>query len=285
MYVKYRNNLDNKIFIHNDTQRKTSKSRHLAEIENPKNPHYHNDPELKEIIDKLNKEAIKKYQKTHEPYEQLQELVKKNRTKNTRKNNEQKMSIIEKELLKTYEEIFSDENYIMLKPGIYSNDKNDKFCEYTNKKDLYDKLSSSYKIHDNYLDNLKEGCVAGVGTCALSSIITGSCGIAAASKAAGAMIQPLSTQITNALIGVNFFYISSLETAIKSVIPVELSDFIVSSGMVTSAASAGTATFFSYGMTIVALIAITIIVIILYVWLRNRRKNSLKHECKKHLCT
>ncbi|SOV20049.1 stevor PIR protein, putative [Plasmodium sp. gorilla clade G2] len=75
--VNYRNNHYKFIPIPNNIQRTATKSRVLAEMERPNNPHYHNDPELKEIIDKLNEEAIKKYQQTYDPYEQLQELVEK----------------------------------------------------------------------------------------------------------------------------------------------------------------------------------------------------------------
>ncbi|SOS81619.1 stevor [Plasmodium sp. gorilla clade G1] len=287
--VNCRNNIDNVSLIHNNTQRTTKISRLLTEIQKPNNPHYHNDPELKEIIDKLNEEAIKKYQKTHEPYEQLQELVKK-----TEQKIHVKIMNRRCELLKTYEEMFDDESHIMLKWDIYSNDnnksndKNNRFGEYTNKKESSNKLSSSNKIHDNYLDNLKEACVAGVGTCSLSSIITGSYGVAAGTAAAKSVIATFpafTTQITNALIGVKFFYISLLETTINAVTPTQFISFLEGSGTIVNAAGAGTAAFFPYGMAIVALIAITIIVIILYVWLRNRRKNSWKHECKKHLCT
>ncbi|SCM18774.1 PIR protein, pseudogene, putative [Plasmodium sp.] len=181
------------------------------------------------------------------------------------------MSIIEKELLKTYEEMFDDESHIMLKWDIYSNDnnksndKNNRFGEYTNKKESSNKLSSSNKIHDNYLDNLKEACVAGVGTCSLSSIITGSYGVAAGTAAAKSVIATFpafTTQITNALIGVKFFYISLLETTINAVTPTQFISFLEGSGTIVNAAGAGTAAFFPYGMAIVALIAITIIVII-----------------------
>ncbi|KYN92971.1 stevor, partial [Plasmodium reichenowi] len=50
--------------IQNNTKRTKIKSRLLAQTQNH-NPHYHNDPELKEIIDKLNDKAIKKYQQIH----------------------------------------------------------------------------------------------------------------------------------------------------------------------------------------------------------------------------
>ncbi|SOV10297.1 stevor PIR protein, putative [Plasmodium sp. gorilla clade G2] len=169
---------------------------------------------------------------------------------------------------------------------------NSKCCESTNKKKSSNKLPLSNKVHDNYLDNLKTGCVGGVGICGISSILAGNSGVAAGATAsvaaavetASTTIPTLATKLTSDIIGAKFFFISSLETAIKSVAPT-LSSVANQSGIVSSAASAGTAAFFTYGMAIVALIAVTIIVILLYIWLRKRRKNSWKHEYKKHLCT
>ncbi|SCM18805.1 PIR protein, putative [Plasmodium sp.] len=66
--------------IQNNTQGTKIKSRLLAQTQ-IHNPHYHNDPDLKEMIDKLNEEAIKKYQKTHDPYTQLKEVVGKKKKK------------------------------------------------------------------------------------------------------------------------------------------------------------------------------------------------------------
>ncbi|ETW28229.1 hypothetical protein PFFCH_04386 [Plasmodium falciparum FCH/4] len=127
MYENYINNHYNIILIQNNTQRTTIKSRLLAQTQNH-NPHYHNDPELKEMIDKLNEEAIKKYQQTHEPYEQLKELVEKSETKLTGGNDAEPMSTLEKELLEIYEEMFGNKNDIMLKSCMYQNDdeKSDK---------------------------------------------------------------------------------------------------------------------------------------------------------------
>ncbi|KOB87520.1 hypothetical protein PFDG_03449 [Plasmodium falciparum Dd2] len=292
--VNCRNNFLNIKLIHNDTQRTTIKSRLLAQTKNH-NPHYNNDPELKKIIDKLNAEAIKKYQHTHEPYEQLQEVVEKKGKKTVGTHGAEPMSTIEKELLEIYEEIFGNENHNIVKSDIYtnkynkSNDKNDKSCECANNKKSSNKLSLSNKVHDNYLDNLKAGCVGSAAACAVSSVFVGKCGIvagsAAAAKAAAATFPLFNVKITSALSGVNFFYLSSLETAIKTVVPAQFSNLLEASSTVASASSAGTATFFTYGMAIVALIAVTIIVILLYIWLSKRRKNSWKHECKKHLCT
>ncbi|ETW58868.1 hypothetical protein PFMC_05246, partial [Plasmodium falciparum CAMP/Malaysia] len=81
-YEYYLNNHYNLNLIQNNTKITTIKSRILAKTQ-IHNPHYHNDPELKEIIDKMNEEAIKKYQKTHNPYKQLKDVVEKNGTKYT----------------------------------------------------------------------------------------------------------------------------------------------------------------------------------------------------------
>ncbi|ETW33061.1 hypothetical protein PFTANZ_06216 [Plasmodium falciparum Tanzania (2000708)] len=126
----YLNNYYNISVIQNNTKKTTIKSRLLAQTQNH-NPHYHNDPELKEIIDKLNQEAIKKYQKTHEPYEQLQELAEKNRKKTIGGNDAQPLSTIEKELLETYKEMFGNESD-MLNSGMSPNiDVKSSTCECT----------------------------------------------------------------------------------------------------------------------------------------------------------
>ncbi|SOS80094.1 PIR protein, putative [Plasmodium sp. gorilla clade G1] len=284
----YQNNHYNIRLISNNTQRIMIKSRLLAQTQNH-NPHYHNDPELKEIIDKLNEEAIKKYQKTHKLYEQLHELVEKKGNKNVGGHVAEPISTIEKDLLEIYEEMFGDKSHIMLKSDIYtnenhkSNDKNDKSCECVNKK-LSDILPSTNEVHDKYLDNLKTGFVGGLGMCALSSALVVKYGIAAAASAAkgflGSFISSLgieSTKLINILNGINFFSSTSMHAAFPS------AGFTsYESG---TAASLAISTFYPYAMAIIAIIAVTIIVILLYVWLRKRRKNSWKHECKKHLCT
>ncbi|CDO61601.1 stevor, partial [Plasmodium reichenowi] len=176
-YENYINNHCNVSLIQNNTKRTTIKSRLLAQTQ-IHNPHYHNDPELKEMIDKLNEEAIKKYQRTHDPYKQLQELVEKNGTKLTGGNGAEPMSTTERDLLETYEEMFGHKNDIILKSGMYPNDddklndKYEKYCECANKNKLYNVITSSNKVHDKYLDNLKTGCVGSVSACALSCAAT-----------------------------------------------------------------------------------------------------------------
>ncbi|SOV12743.1 stevor PIR protein, putative [Plasmodium sp. gorilla clade G2] len=283
--VNYRNNHYNISHIPYNTQRTTTKSRVLAEIERSNNPHYHNDPELKEIIDKLNEEAIKKYQQTYDPYEQLQDVVEKKGTKIRSTYGAEPMSTLEKELLEIYEEMFGDQNSIMLKSGINCN-QNDKSCEFTNKENSSTNSFLSNTVHNKYLDNLRTGCIGSVNTCALSSIITGSYGVTAGVTAAKAAIASYyvstsSAKLTEFLVGIKVFFDSLVTSALGS---------IGSTGPVANTAlsgitSASTGAFFPYGMAIVSLIAVTIIVILLYILLRKRRKNTWKHDCKKHLCT
>ncbi|SPJ11736.1 PIR protein [Plasmodium sp. DRC-Itaito] len=161
-YENFINNHYNVSFIPKNTQRTTIKSRLLAETQNH-NPHYHNDPGLKGIIDKLNNEAIKKYLQTHDPYKQLQELVEKNGKKLTGGLGAEPMSRTDKELLETYEYVLGEENHIMLKSGMYPNDdeKSDKSssceCTDTNKTKL-----AKTKGKDKYLKHPKHTYIGGI---------------------------------------------------------------------------------------------------------------------------
>ncbi|ETW45067.1 hypothetical protein PFNF135_00668 [Plasmodium falciparum NF135/5.C10] len=166
----YLNNHYNVSLIQNHTKRTTINSRLLAQTKNH-NPHYHNDPELKEIIDKMNEEAIKKYQQTHDPYKQLKDVVEKNGTKYTGGKDAEPMSTLEKELLETYEEMFGNESD-MLKSGMYSNDKDgsDKSstCECT---DINSTDLTKRKDKDMYLKHLKHRCIGGICSCTLGSAL------------------------------------------------------------------------------------------------------------------
>ncbi|EWC76593.1 surface antigen [Plasmodium falciparum UGT5.1] len=94
-YENYLNNHYNVSLIQKKTKKATIKSRLLAQTQ-IHNPHYHNDPELKEIIDKMNKEAIEKYQQSQDPYKQLKEVVEKNGKKYTSGNDAEPISTLEK---------------------------------------------------------------------------------------------------------------------------------------------------------------------------------------------
>ncbi|KNC35060.1 stevor [Plasmodium falciparum RAJ116] len=186
--VNCQNNLRNKSLINNYTQRKILKSRCLAETEKPHNLHYQNDPELKKIIDRLNEEAMKKYQQSNDTYKQLHELLEKKETKSRSRNSEQEMSKIEKELLKIYEKMSGDENHIM----------------------------------QNLIYNLKTGCIGSVGACALSSAATEFAGNVAAGTAVNSFIQStifdtVLTKLTQALVGVNLLSETAIGKATLSI--------------------------------------------------------------------
>ncbi|CDO62120.1 stevor [Plasmodium reichenowi] len=273
----------NRSLIPNNTQRAIIKSRLLAQTQNH-NPHYHNDPELKKIIDKLNDEAIKKYQQTHEPYEQLKEIVEKNKTKLTGGNDAEPMSTIEKELLETYEEVFGEENHIMLKSGMHPNDdEKSSSCECT---DINNTDLTKRKGKDKYLKHLKHRCIGGICSCSVGSAILTMIGLASAKAAAAAVFNVTEQGIkyctyASYITMQNMFHSSSIFTAMPTgatVVATGLRD------LVPSAAGAATTAIYPYAIAIYVLISITVLLIILYIWLYKRRKNSWKHECKKHLC-
>ncbi|ETW27255.1 hypothetical protein PFFCH_05323 [Plasmodium falciparum FCH/4] len=279
-YENYLNNDYNVSFIQNNTKRTTIKSRLLAQTKNH-NPHYHNDPELKEIIDKMNEEAIKKYQQTHDPYKQLKEVVEKNGTKYTGGNDAEPMSTIEKELLETYEEIFGNESDIMLKSGMNQNDDDkSSTCECT---DINNRDLTKKKGKDKYLKHLKGRCTRGICVCSVGSVFLTLIGLITAKNAAFGAIASYGAPYNSCIASSPVFYIfdsGSLTAALKT-----------TTACATGAADiAGTAAptamgiFYPCGITALVLLILAVVLIILYIWLYRRRKNSWKHECKKHLC-
>nr|SPJ13347.1 stevor PIR protein, putative [Plasmodium sp. DRC-Itaito] len=278
------NNHYNVSLITNNTQRTTTKSRLLAQTQNH-NPHYYNDSELKEIIDKLNEESIKKYQQTHDPYKQLQELVEKNGTKFTGRNAAQPMSTTEKELFETYEEVFGKESHIMLKSGMYPNDddKSDKSsscgCTDTNNMNV-----TSTKGKDKYLKHLKHRCTRGICFCSVASIFLTFIRWYAAKAAAAAVIAKYSAPSTCSAILTtsNIFEHTALMSALIKANATSAGS--CAADAVSSAVGTATATFTSCGIAALVLLVLAVVLIILYIWLYKRRKNSWKHECKKHLC-
>ncbi|SOV84041.1 stevor PIR protein, putative [Plasmodium reichenowi] len=273
------NNHYNKSLLPKNTQRTTIKSRLLAQTQKH-NPHYHSDPELKEIIDKLNEEAIKKYQQTHEPYEQLKELVEKNGRKITGGNDAEPMSTTEKDLLETYEEVFGDGNHIMLKSGMNPNDdEKSSSCECS---DINNTDLTKRKGKDKYLKHLKHRCIGGICSCSVGSAILTMIGLAAAQSAAAAIVKTYSgTSTCSAVLTITNIFKSA---ALKSVLLKTAVCVSSAPDAAGTAAGAATAAIFPYSIAIYVLIAITVLLIILYIWLYKRRKNSWKHECKKHLC-
>ncbi|KOB62536.1 stevor [Plasmodium falciparum HB3] len=283
----YKNHLTNHCNIRltqRNTQIATTKSRLLAQTQSH-NPHYHNDPELKKMIDKFNEEAIKKYQQSHDPYVQLQELVEKKGTKNTGSHDAEPMSTIEKELLETYEEMFGDENNIMLKSGMYPNDddksnENSSTCECT---DTNNTKLATRKGKDKYLKHLKHRCNRAICICSVSSVFLTLIGLAASKAAALGAVASYGKTIKTCIASSSLFHIFDSSSMLS---------FLQAGGVCATGAgdaagtatAAATTTIFPFSIAIYVFIAVTVILIILYIWLYRRRKNSWKHECKKHLC-
>ncbi|CDO61844.1 stevor, partial [Plasmodium reichenowi] len=238
--------------------------------------------------DKLNEEAIKKYQQTHEPYEQLRELVEKNGTKLTGRYGAEHMSTLEKELLETYEEVFGKENHIMLRSGMYPNDddKSSKSssceCTDTNNIDL-----TNRKGKDKYLKHLKGRCTRGIYFGSLGTVILTYIGLEAAKKAAvavfGANLEYCSKYASYITIS-NMFNDLSILTAIAAGAAGSGKVCASVANIAIKASDMAVATFPPYGIAALVILILVIVLIILYIWLYRRRKNSWKHECKKHLC-
>ncbi|ETW36558.1 hypothetical protein PFTANZ_02723 [Plasmodium falciparum Tanzania (2000708)] len=230
------------------------------------------------MIDKLNEEAIKKYQQTHDPYEQLQEVVEKNGTKYKGGNDAEPMSTLEKELLETYEEMFGEKNRIILKSGIYPNDvdkSNEKSlsgeCTDTNNTKL-----ATTKGKDKYLKHLKGRCTRGIYISSLATVILTYLGLKAAKAAATTALNVSVAGITLSKYAChitifNMFDSSSIIAAFPSNVVLHITHFAES--VSTWAMSA----FSPYGITALVLLILTVALIILYIWLYRRRKNSWKH--------
>ncbi|ETW17856.1 hypothetical protein PFFVO_03250 [Plasmodium falciparum Vietnam Oak-Knoll (FVO)] len=270
----YLNNHYNVSLIQNHTKRTTIKSRLLAQTQ-IHNPHYHNDPELKGIIDKMNEEAIKKYQQTHDPYKQLKEVVEKSGTKYTGGNDTEPMSTLEKELLETYEEVFGNESD-MLKSGMSPNvDEKSSACECTDINNI--KLGKT-KGRDKYLKHLKHRCIGGICSCTVGSALLTSIGTAAAK---GAAIASAGGGYEKCIYAMSIFHMlshESMSSALKSLTIASCSTDLA------GASSTVSAIFDPCGITALVLLILAVVLIILYIWLYRRRKRSWKHECKKHLC-
>ncbi|CAC9696390.1 stevor PIR protein, putative [Plasmodium sp. DRC-Itaito] len=249
-YENFINNHYNVILIPNNTQNTTIKSRLLAQTQNH-NPLYHNDAELKEMIDKFNDEAIKKYLQTHDPYKQLQELVEKNGTKLTGGNVSEPMSTTDKKLLETYKDVLGEENHIMLKSNMYPNNddtlEKSSSCECTDSDNT--KLATTKRKH-TYLKHLKERCTRGI------------------------CLSSYSNDESYFTI-LNMFNETSMITAIEAGSNATVCGL---SYMLTSAAASASAIFRGCGIAALILIILAIVLIILYIWLYRRRKNSWKHE-------
>ncbi|ETW29321.1 hypothetical protein PFUGPA_02243 [Plasmodium falciparum Palo Alto/Uganda] len=275
----YLNNHYNVSLIQNHTKRTTIKSRLLAQTQ-IHNPHYHNDPELKGIIDKMNEEAIKKYQQTHDPYKQLKEVVEKNGSQNRSGHVAEPMSTIEKDLLEKYEDVFGDKNHAMLKSGRYPNDDDESddssSCDCT---DINNAKLEKTKGRDKYLKHLKHRCIHGIGFCSIGSTLLTLIGLALAKKAA--------FDVLNVTVGTLSFKECASSITIYNMLSSEsmlAGGSACVSDLTGTAASYATAIFDPCGITALVLLILAVVLIILYIWLYRRRKRSWKHECKKHLC-
>ncbi|CZT98241.1 stevor [Plasmodium falciparum NF54] len=281
-YENYLNNHYNVCLIQNKTKRTTINSRLLAQTKNH-NPHYHNDPELKEIIDKMNEEAIKKYQKSHDPYEQLKEVVEKNGTIYTGGNGAEPMSTTEKDLLETYKEVFDDESD-MLKSGMSQNvDEKSSTCECT---DINGAKLTKTKGKDKYLKHLKGRCTRGICVCSVSSVFLTLIGLITAKNAAVAAVtssfNEASKICASSISVLHMFTHESVTLSMPSVTAAGgVECFSDLAGTISSAAMG---VFEPCGIAALVLLILAVVLIILYIWLYRRRKNSYKHECKKHLC-
>ncbi|CAD51059.1 stevor [Plasmodium falciparum NF54] len=273
-YENYLNNHYNVGLIQNNTKRATINSRLLAQTKNH-NPHYHNDPELKEIIDKMNEEAIKKYQQTHDPYKQLKDVVEKNGTKYTGGKDAEPMSTLEKELLETYEEMFGNESD-MLKSGMSPNvDEKSSTCECT---DINGVKLAKTKGRDKYLKHLKHRCIGGICSCTLGSALLTYIGTVAAKAAIIAKFAEVPKNCITSISILHMLTYDSMSSAIKSV------GTAVCVADLAGEATTVSAIFVPCGIAALVLLILAVVLIILYIWLYRRRKNSWKHECKKHLC-
>ncbi|ETW33281.1 hypothetical protein PFTANZ_06001 [Plasmodium falciparum Tanzania (2000708)] len=184
------------------------------------------------------------------------------------------MSTIEKELLETYEEVFGDESD-MLKSGMYPNvDAKSSTYECTDINNI--KLGKA-KGRDKYLVNLKERFKGGIGFCTVGSILLILMGFIAAGLATATYLQSCKA-LSSSITILHLFFGGSLESVLKGVCTSGLTDIV---GTVPPFAMTA---FQPYGIAALVLLILIVVLIILYIWLYRRRKNSMKHECKKHLC-
>ncbi|EWC75041.1 hypothetical protein C923_04312 [Plasmodium falciparum UGT5.1] len=278
-YDNYQNSHYNINLIQYRAQRTTINSRLLAQTKNH-NPHYHNDPELKEIIDKMNEEAIKKYQQTHDPYKQLKDVVEKNGTKYTGGKDAEPMSTLEKELLETYEKVFGEENNIMLKSGMYPNgdsisDKSSS-CECT---DINGVKLAKTKGRDKYLKHLKGRCTRGIYFCSVGSALLTTIGVYATKAAVFAKFAEVPK---NCIYSISIFNMLAHDTMTSALTALGIE--ACSLDIAGTAAASASAIFEPCGIAALVLLILAVVLIILYIWSYRRRKRSFKHECKKHLC-
>ncbi|EWC78907.1 hypothetical protein C923_00414 [Plasmodium falciparum UGT5.1] len=181
----------------------------------------------------------------------------------------------EKELLETYEEMFGNESD-MLKSGMSPNvDEKSSTCECT---DINGVKLGKTKGRDKYLKHLKHRCIGGICSCTLGSALLTYIGTVAAKAAIIAKFAEVPKNCIYSISILNMLTYDSMNLAMQSV---------SAAGCVADLAGEATtvsAIFVPCGIAALVLLILTVVLIILYIWLYRRRKNSWKHECKKHLC-
>ncbi|CDO62037.1 stevor, partial [Plasmodium reichenowi] len=199
------------------------------------------------------------------------------------------MSTLEKELLETYEEVFGEENHIMLKSGRYPNDDDESddssSCECT---DINGVELAKTKGRDKYLKHLKHRCIGGICSCSVGSVFITLIGLLVAKAAAISAFKKVTATIAScsecasSITISNMFNNASMLAALEKC-GVSVTAAGVSDG-VGSAVGVVMGALYPWGIAALVLLILAVVLIILYIWLYKRRKNSWKHECKKHLC-
>ncbi|SOV84186.1 stevor PIR protein, putative [Plasmodium reichenowi] len=173
-------------------------------------------------------------------------------------------------------------NNFYVKPEIYFENFSDKSYDYSKNKSS-DKSSSSNKVHDNYLENLKTGCVRTVGIDAVSSLAIEKCGIAAAKVALQPSLSVLGIELVKLaeiLSGLSYSSANSIKGSFTSVGVFKVTNAIATNSF-AKATTTSNRVFFYYGISIYIIIAPTTILILLYVWFLKRRKKSIETLMQK----
>ncbi|ETW39281.1 hypothetical protein PFTANZ_00014 [Plasmodium falciparum Tanzania (2000708)] len=199
------------------------------------------------------------------------------------------MSTLEKELLETYVETFGEESNIMLKSGRCPNDDveldDSSSCGCT---DINNGKLAKIKGKDKYLVNLKERCKGGIVFFIVGSILLTLIGVMAAGATVSAALYATYRGVNygTCASAINLLNIMDGDAIVASLKAIGTACAGVASRDIISHAvmASATAIFQGCGIAALVLLILAIILIILYIWLYRRRKNSWKHECKKHLC-
>ncbi|EUT87970.1 hypothetical protein PFAG_01873 [Plasmodium falciparum Santa Lucia] len=139
------------------------------------------------------------------------------------------------------------------------------------------------KGRDKYLKNLKHRCIGGICSCSVASAFLTMLGFAFAKTAAlGAVAS--HEAFKSCLSSISIFSLLDRSTMLSAL---QAGTAVCAGGANDMAGTISTfamGAFYPYGIAALVLILIVVVLIILYIWMYRRRKNSWKHECKKHLC-